>query len=296
MEQLKTIFDYEVSGLAFPQDGKGDIPVLLCLAGFPDTASVWSALTSHAQLQTTHHIIALGLPAMQQSALPMDRKWGFSFDEIVAELHKIVRYCRRVHPNVKIHLCGHDWGAMLCYLYLQKHPDVIHKHASLDIGLMEAHQVPLTSMMKLFGYFFLFALVFVLQNLLGPALAVKLLNIYPWRLIGPLNAQETTAFVIRPKQAPHTTYPYFQLIKDTVLKRTMNPVRVDWSNIQRVQQCFLYGTDKNIMYHSSVFLQNLDKAPGCFHKAIQGGGHWFYTEPQHSAEVATALSDFFLAA
>jgi pimeloyl-ACP methyl ester carboxylesterase len=297
MEQLQTIFDYQVSGLAFPPpDGKDEVPMLICLAGFPDTASVWSALTSHPELQTTHHIIALGLPGMQQDALPLDRKWGHLFDEIVAELHKIVRYCRRVHPNVKIHLCGHDWGALLCYLYLQQNPDLIHKYASLDIGLMEAHEMPLSNTVKCFGYMFLFALVFVLQNLLGAALAVKLLDIYPWGLIGPLNKSETIVFGTRPRQAPHTTYPYFQLLKDTVMKRTMNPVRVHWPNIQKVKQCYLYGTNKNIMYHSSIFLQNLDKTPGCFHKAIEGGGHWFYTESQHSAEVAKILSDFFLAA
>ena len=40
---------------------------------------------------------------------------------------------------------------------------------------------------------------------------------------------------------------------------------------------FLYGTKKNIMFHSEGFLRYLRNAPGCAAMGIEGG-HWFFLD------------------
>lgn len=189
-EELKTVFDFHRSGLPYPPiEVTKDTPILLCLAGFPDSASVWDPLTNHKELQSTHHVITMGLPGFQEDKLPDDHKWGYSLEEIQEELHQVVLYCHRRHPcnQATIHLVGHDWGAMYCYTYIQGHAERIDKYCALDIGLMYKTEMSLLQSLSLQGYFALFSLAFIVNNLLSKMLASLMIKLYPWGLIGPLD-------------------------------------------------------------------------------------------------------------
>lgn len=194
-EDLDTVFDCQRSGLPYPpKKGQDDVPVLICLAGFPDTAAVWSPLVNDAKLQRSHHIIALGLPGLQLDELPADHKWGYTNDEIQQELHKVVLYCHRLHPNNKaaIHLLAHDWGAAYCYLYVEEHASQINKYAALDVGLLKVPELPITNILRVLAYFWWLAAVFVVHNLVSKYWASRLIKIYPWGAIGPLFNDEVS--------------------------------------------------------------------------------------------------------
>ena len=193
-EELDTIFSCQRSGLPFPSNKKDSVPVLICLAGFPDTASVWDPLVHQPELQRSHHIIALGLPGYHLDKLPSDHTWGFTIDEIQEALHKVVLYCRR-NDSKNIHLLGHDWGALYGYIYVQEHKDdnLIQKYAALDIGISKPSEMPLAGTLKAIGYMVWLALCFVVNNLLGSSFASVLIKLYPWKYIGPLNWKEVSA-------------------------------------------------------------------------------------------------------
>jgi pimeloyl-ACP methyl ester carboxylesterase len=188
-EELKTIFDFQRSGLPYPpKEATKDVPVLLCLAGFPDSASVWNPLITHKELQSTHHVIAMGLPGFQNE-LPPDHKWGYTVQEIAQELHKIVQYCHRQHPykQATIHLVGHDWGAHYCFYYVQNNSDRIDKYAALDIGLVyQLSDTTLPDFLRLMGYFLLFSFAFTVQTWMSKSLASLMIEWYPWDWVGPM--------------------------------------------------------------------------------------------------------------
>ncbi|CAB9498852.1 expressed unknown protein [Seminavis robusta] len=294
-DELDTIFDCRRSGIKYPPQSKEgkEVPVLICLAGFPDSASVWEPLISQKELQSTHHIVALGLPGMHRDSLPDDHRWGYSPMEILVELHKVVTKVQEMHPEKKptIDLCAHDWGSIYAYIYVQQHPEIIRKFVSLDIGLMEANEMPFGNTLKTVAYFLCFALAFIVRNLISASIASKVIELYPWKSIGPMTSVDTRIFLQTPKNNPHTCYPYFQFIKGKLTKLDLkNPITFD--KIKSVPHLFLFGTKKDINYHSSVFLHNLDQTPGCSWKSFDGG-HWFYADPKHSQEVATVMSTFF---
>jgi len=189
---LDTIFSCQRSGLPFSKD----TPVLICLAGFPDTASVWDPLVHRPELATSHHVIAMGLPGNHLNELPADHKWGYTIDEIQEALHRVVLYCHRNGAKI-IHLLCHDWGANYGYLYVQEHKDeaLVQKYAALDIGIFNPYQMPKVGMLKFIGYMLWFAFVFVTNNLIGSNMASKLIKVYPWKLIGPLNDEEVSGSI-----------------------------------------------------------------------------------------------------
>lgn len=199
-EEFDTIFSCRRSGLPFPSNAKVvdnigdvDVPVLICLAGFPDTASVWDPLVHQPELQSSHHVIALGLPGNHLDKLPSNHRWGYTIDEIQEALHKVVLYCQR-HGAKTIHLVCHDWGATYGFLYVQEHKQENHiqKYAALDIGIMKPNDMPLVEILKMMAYMIWFAVCFVASNLLGGTFASVLLSLYPWKAIGPLNDKEVS--------------------------------------------------------------------------------------------------------
>ena len=202
--EIETIFSCQRSGLPFPTSEttkekrnsnaiKNTPPILICLAGFPDTASVWDPLIHQPELQSSHHIIALGLPGNHLDALPPDHTWGYTIDEIQDALHKIVFYCHK-HGATNIHLLCHDWGAAYGYLYVQEHNKednlLVQKYAALDIGIFKPKEMPVVGLLRMVSYIIWFAMCFVINNILGGTVASFVMGLYPWKTIGPLNDKE----------------------------------------------------------------------------------------------------------
>ena len=195
-QALDTIFSCKRSGLPLLSTANNakDTPVLICLAGFPDTASVWDPLVHQPELQTSHHIIALGLPGNHLDALPADHKWGYTIEEIQEALHKVVLYCSRQGAK-QIHLLCHDWGASYGFLYVQEHKTdkLVQKYAALDIGIFKPKDMPLVGLLRMVSYMMWFAMCFVASNIFGGPFASFLLRLYPWKAVGPLNDKEVCA-------------------------------------------------------------------------------------------------------
>jgi hypothetical protein len=74
--EQKGILKVHRSGL--PVVGKDDElpPVLIMIAGLPDTAATWTAFAKH--FESSYHVVTMAYPFMDQESLPSDRKWGYS--------------------------------------------------------------------------------------------------------------------------------------------------------------------------------------------------------------------------
>lgn len=70
--------------------------------------------------------------------------------------------------------------------------------------------------------------------------------------------------------------------------------KVSFAKIRQTPQCFVFGSNKLVMYHSKEYLKDLEEARGCSWHTIEGAGHWFYTNAKHSHHVAKIMSRFFL--
>jgi pimeloyl-ACP methyl ester carboxylesterase len=49
-------------------------------------------------------------------------------------------------PGKKVTIVSHDWGAALSYLLVDKHPELIKRMATIDIGSVLSENFDLSSM------------------------------------------------------------------------------------------------------------------------------------------------------
>ena len=79
---------------------------IVFIHGYPDDASIWNHLAE--QLALTHHVVSYDVRGTGLSTAPLSRK-GYTFEYLIADLDHVIKH---VSPNKKVHLVGHDWGAL----------------------------------------------------------------------------------------------------------------------------------------------------------------------------------------
>ncbi len=81
-------------------------PTLVCIHGYPDDASVWTAFAE--QLAERFHVVAYDVRGSGLSSKPKATS-AYQFDQLISDLGAVIDF---VSPDRAVHLVGYDWGAL----------------------------------------------------------------------------------------------------------------------------------------------------------------------------------------
>jgi len=271
-------------------------PVLIMIAGFPDSNGTWDTLAPLFEEQK-YHVVTMAYPGIDPADVPRlerERRWGYDLDAVVAALLQLIQEYREMGCTT-VFLLGHDWGSFPVLRVAHDYPTAITAVVSEDIGIVAPiYSLRLKSILVILGYQWLFVTIFIVTRLLpvgmGNWFCQTALWLYPWRLIGPVALPTTSASAFgRPPWTLHYPYqmhPYFHLYKNIITKGQVNPVR-----FTKVPLLYIYGRQKRVMFHTPKYLQRLEQAHNCRHICYEDAGHWIHTT--HPERMARDMLDFF---
>lgn len=81
-------------------------PTLVCIHGYPDDASVWTAFAEH--LSDRYHVVAYDVRGSGRSSKPKATS-AYKFDYTTGDLKAVIDF---VSPDRPVHLIGYDWGGL----------------------------------------------------------------------------------------------------------------------------------------------------------------------------------------
>jgi len=234
------------------------------LSGYPDTAKSWDRLAP--QFESTHHVVKLAMPAYELPTLPAGKRWGYSLPEIANSLAKDV-IDPFVKKGCKIHLVGHDWGAVIVLIYATQGKP-LDKLVVLDVGIIK--EIGLVNLAFQLLYQMYLALIFLFSRLLpNQEWATILLAIFPWKLVGPCPYETEVPF--EPTEVKvHMTYPYWQMFLLPFSGQQLIAYKAG------IPQLFIYGGRKRCMFHSQSYLDQLNSSPHSKAVQVDDSGHWVH--------------------
>lgn len=257
--------------LRYVDSGETSLPLLFFIHGWPDSTKLWTPLVDH--FRGRYRTVCVDLPAYGSDARGSGADFSVVADRLAATLRKVTT---PRPPEVVV--VGHDWGAYLTYHVERRHPDLMDRLVTMDVG---AHIQPE-----------------------GPGHMAFLVS-YQWWLIGawglgkvlpPVGNAMSKLFAsyAHAPDVPHTRarmnylYAYFWRArlfgksKDTILRR-YQPTK---------PLLYLYGQRNPYKFHSRRWLEIVTKVPRSRVVPIDGF-HWF---PLHQAKETAAAMDHWLAA
>lgn len=107
------------------QFGARHAPVVIALHGFPDTARSWRPVGERLAAQG-FHVVAPYLRGYAPS--PLDGP--FDVDALADDLAAIVA---TISPGAPVVLVGHDWGSVIAYIALLRHPTLFRVAVTLAV-------------------------------------------------------------------------------------------------------------------------------------------------------------------
>ena len=132
-----------VDGLTFNvlDEGTGE-PVLL-VHGFPDDHTIWRG-QGPAPVAAGYRVIAPDTRGCGESDMP-PRTSDYALPRLVADLVAILDAL----GIERVKLVGHDWGAVICWVFAARHPERIERYAALSVGHAAAYAAgPLEQKLK----------------------------------------------------------------------------------------------------------------------------------------------------
>jgi pimeloyl-ACP methyl ester carboxylesterase len=124
-EPVRTISLSEVQ-LNVYEEGEG--PVVLLLHGFPDSHALWRKV-SPLLLQYGFRVIAPDLRGFGESSAPRGRR-NYRMDRVAADLLELLDEL----GLSRVHVVGHDWGAVIAWILASKHPERCLSLTALSVG------------------------------------------------------------------------------------------------------------------------------------------------------------------
>ena len=116
----------EANGLRFSALEAGDGPTILCLHGFPDTRHTFRPLI-HALAPMGYRVVAPQLRGYEASSLPPDG--ALSIRDLVED---VAGWIDALEVE-KVHLVGHDWGAIIGYAAATALPHRLHTLTTISV-------------------------------------------------------------------------------------------------------------------------------------------------------------------
>lgn len=255
-------------------DGQGD-DTLVMLHGWPDSPALWDGTV--AALADRHRCVRFHLPGYDLGKPPRP----VSVADMTALIARIVD---AVSPDRPVTLVLHDWGCVFGYEYAARHPARVQRLVGVDIGDIGsgAYFQGLSAREK--------ALIVAYQ--LWLALAWKL---GPW-LPGLANHMTRSMARRAGCRTPahqigwEMNYPYaMRWFGEQGGMRGM--ARIDKLAGASLPTLFVYGRRKPFMFHSSSWVRQLNRTPGCAAHSLDTG-HWVM---KHRPAEFTALVRQWLA-
>jgi len=272
--------------------GAGDAAAktpLVFVHGWPDDPRIFTPLCERLSARHGYRCVNVSLPAY---GLPDDwtgvaerlpggaRRWGFSMDEALELLRAtIVHSCG---ARARVTLVVHDWGCVFGYELKRRHPDLVARLVSADVGL------PI-ELRPAFSAFFL-----GYQTLLNLA----------WLLPAPLGNLINAVVALLGRRcaaagsgAPTTqrNWPYRAMFRQALTHPvataesvlTFKPVDTPW--------LYVYGRDKPAIaqFHDATFLARVRASSPLSRVVALPGHHWFVVShfEQYAGEVLKFLSE-----
>lgn len=245
-------------------EGSGGVP-LVFLHGWPDDPSLWDDLV--ARFVDARQCLRVQLPAYPGSSF--DRG-----DDFPALVHQLEARLQELVGDQKVIFVGHDWGAILTYLFVTHYPDRLERVVTLDVG---GHmQPPLRWMPVYVGYqWWLIA-----AEQVGKA--------------SPGIGDAMARWMAKQAHAPHP---------EKITANSGWAYRYAWRAILRPKyrrslvfrfkpkhpHLFVYGTRKPFHFHSDWWLKTLEERDDCVVVSVPAG-HWLMLKCHE--EVFRAISDF----
>lgn len=95
------------------EHGERSGPTVVLVHGYPDTSAVWNAVV--ADLQDDHHVVTYDVRGAGGSERPPGRA-RYAMQLLLADLRSVID---AVAPGERVHLVGHDWGAIQAFAAAQ---------------------------------------------------------------------------------------------------------------------------------------------------------------------------------
>lgn len=150
MADMQEGIQVEVNGLLFNVVDQGTGPGVLLLHGFPDSSRLWR-----------HQVPALVAAGFRVVA-PDLRGFGDSAQPGEVEVYRIrhvledIRGILRIMGVPRVHLVGHDWGAMVGWFFAITQPQRVDRLVAISVGHPAAYARPSMHQLQLWWYQWLF--------------------------------------------------------------------------------------------------------------------------------------------
>jgi len=124
---------YQVNGIAMNVAVAGEGPPVLLVHGFPDTHAVWRHQIP-ALVAAGYRVIAPDTRGCGESAMPPSVA-DYGIDKLVADLAALLD----VLGIAKVRLVAHDWGAVIAWHFVIRHPQRVDRYVALSVGHPSAY-------------------------------------------------------------------------------------------------------------------------------------------------------------
>jgi pimeloyl-ACP methyl ester carboxylesterase len=255
------------------------------MSGWPDdTTSAWGP-TFLELMGKDYDILSLCYPGYDTKSLPPTKPLGYGFDEVTEMAQATIRqnFGEDCEP---FFMLGFDWGVCIAELYRARYPEKVKKLVFVDVasGNRPQNSTPMDGFKKAY-YVLIFALTFLAKVLLGSDLAANIVlafffipvRLFPW--LSPITRSEgkRRGFGLN-NIHPELLYPYYYFMMSLVVK-TFN--RLPPFPFPPIPVYYIFGGNKNVMYHGKDDLSRLKATPGSGYLALPNAGHWcILDEPQ----------------
>eukprot|EP00611_Tribonema_gayanum_P023719 TRINITY_DN5053_c0_g1_i1.p2 TRINITY_DN5053_c0_g1~~TRINITY_DN5053_c0_g1_i1.p2 ORF type:complete len:299 (+),score=100.98 TRINITY_DN5053_c0_g1_i1:120-1016(+) len=256
-------------------------PPVVFLYGWPDNAQVFAPQIAHlTSLGYRCHVI--DLPGFAE---PLDaaHTWGYSAADTVEFIRRKVADISGSSGGGVI-LVGHDWGATFGLMVEERHPQLVAKFVSLDIG--GAMSPGLITWAIVLWYQTTLALAFLIGGRVGSLMATFI----AWAFKAPQTSLPVPA---------RKCYPYVRLFAEMaharapVAERVFVPY-VTW-RLPRCPVLFIYGAQgmkQLCMFHTRKWAEAVASKADSYTVEYKDAGHW--VQVAHP-ERTNALLEAFLA-
>lgn len=250
---------------------EGEGPDVLLVHGFPDSLEVWREQIP-ALVAAGYRVIAPDLRGYGMSDAPKERR-AYTTDKVVADLAALLD----VLHVTKLSLVGHDWGAMIGWLFCIAHPDRVDRYVALSVGHPNAYAGGSIEQ-KLKGWYVLFFQIPVLAEW-----ALRALDWWAFRRFARYDdeAPHWIAKLSRPGRLT-AGINYYRANLGMVLRR-------DWPAV-RVPVMGVWSDGDHFLAESQMLASQEFVAAPFRYERIAGANHWLQLSA--AARVNALLLDY----
>lgn len=118
-----------VNGITLNVGRAGSGAPVLMLHGFPNSLQLWSKVAPPL-VEAGFEVIAYDQRGYGESDAPPSKS-AYKLNEI---LNDAVELLKVLGVEQKVHLVGHDWGAIIAWLLAIRHPELVEKLVVISVG------------------------------------------------------------------------------------------------------------------------------------------------------------------